>query len=398
MKFRIISFLLDPFLRILFLIRSFSGKEDLNRKAERFGVHTIQKKDGDYIWFHAASVGEIRSLSFLIPSYKDKFADNILITTTTKTGQKTAEELFPYASIQYIPYDLKHFVDRFLDYWNPLWCCLIDSEIWPCFIYSMYKRQIRIYLINGRISKKSYKLWKRFSFALRVFQKIRCIWTTSDDLKKKFKDLQARHVEVFPNLKFFAPKLEVSDSFTKIKEWIGERPTWCIASTHYPEEEIAIRLHKRLKEYIPNIVTIIIPRHPNRAHGFIDVTFSSSLNNESGILMHDSIGGLGTFYSLSKIVVMGKTFSSPSGGHNPIEPLLFENLVIFGKNMSNFDDVTTLWGEDSVVCNTEDELFESIKFYIQNTGAISEKITPVIKKLEKIRADGLNDLINEVGR
>lgn len=394
---KFLSFIAHPFIHILYHIRVKNGKEEKARQDEKFGIPTIKKKDGDYVWFHGASVGEIRSLSLLIPSYKENFLDNILITTTTKTGQETAKKLFPYASIQYIPYDLHHFFERFLNYWSPSWCCLVDSEIWPCMIHLMHKKGIRLYLINGKLSNKSFNFWKRFSF-LSVFPKFRCIWTTSKELQEKFLDLKAKHSIVFPNLKFFAPKLDITDDFFELEKWINKRPSWCMASTHPFEEEIAISLHKKLAENVKDLVTIIIPRHPNRAHGFKDVTFSSSLNNNSSILMHDKLGGLGTFYELSRITVMGKTFSNPGGGHNPIEPLLFQNLVIFGKDMSNFRDITQIWAEQTLSCQNENELFECLKFYIQNNDELEKRVKPVYSRLLEIRKKGIGDLIDEIGR
>ena len=333
--------------------RAKRGKEDLSRIAERYGRAGIWRPEGDLIWFHAASVGETNAVLPLITALRSSHpAISILLTTGTVTSAKIAKKRLPEGALhQFIPLDTPAFMQRFLDHWHPDLALLVESEIWPNLVMETAARNIPLVLVNGIISHKSYSNWRRQgSLSRPIFGRFHLILVQNQNLQKRFMRLGAPEVQVVGNLKFDAPALPVDElKKRRMLRMIGERCHFLAASTHLGEEEEIFSAHQKLVRKKPDLLTILVPRHPDRgdaiallarAHNLTCVQRSKGEEptKATDIYIADTLGELGLFYAISKLVFLGGSLVE-SGGHNPIEAVRFGSLVITGPHWHNQTDI-----------------------------------------------------------
>ena len=244
------------------------GKEDPDRRDERLGIASKSRPDGPLAWIHAASVGETNAILPLIDGLRQERPDvRFLLTTGTITSAALAAERMTRGDVhQFAPLDVPQCVARFLDHWQPGLAILTESELWPNTIIDCYKRDIPIAIVNGRMSERSYRRWrKNKSLALPLFSRLRLVLAQSEKLVRHFQELGARDVRLTGNIKVDAPKLPVDTiDLARMAEAIGQRPCWAATSTHAGEDEAVIEAHTRLAPDHPGLLTIIAPRHPER--------------------------------------------------------------------------------------------------------------------------------------
>ena len=195
-------FILSP---IIIFLRLLKKKEDLKRFKEKFCFFSEQRGKGNLIWFHGASVGEIKSIIPILEKLeKNKIVDKILITSNTLSSSNIIHKFkFKKVIHQFFPIDTNYLSKKFLNYWDPSVVFFIDSEIWPNMFINLNKRKIPINLLNGRITKKSYSRWKFFSnFSKKLFNMIELCLSASHQSKNYLKQLGTKKVKFFGNLKF----------------------------------------------------------------------------------------------------------------------------------------------------------------------------------------------------
>ena len=171
---------------IIILIRIFKKKENILRVKEKFGLNSIKRKKGKLIWFHGASVGELQSIVPLLEKLeKSKKISQILITSNTLSSSKIISNFkFNKVIHQFFPIDNNEIVKKFINYWKPSLAFFIDSEIWPNMIFNLKLNKIPQYLLNGRITKKSFKRWMKFKkFSKSIFSKFNFV---CHQIKKQF--------------------------------------------------------------------------------------------------------------------------------------------------------------------------------------------------------------------
>jgi 3-deoxy-D-manno-octulosonic-acid transferase len=346
--YRAVAMLSTPFLRRLLSTRVAKGKEIANRIDERFGHASAARPAGKIIWFHAASVGELQSILPLINTLLEANQDlHILVTTMTVTSAKRFDELKPDRCIhQFIPLDTPASVARFMQYWHPDAVFLTESEIWPNLIIEM-KRSVSVCgIVNGRMSEKSFKKWNFFPSAIASLLSGLIIFAQSEKDAERYRKLGGTNVSYLGNLKFDAPALPFGAAeYQKLKSMIGDRPFWLAASTHPKEEsEILEFLQPRLLKQFPQLLTIIVPRHPERGDMLSALCKNSALRSRqepitqsTQVYIADTIGELGLFYRLGKIVFMGGSII-PHGGQNMLEPARLGCAVVWGEHVFNFED------------------------------------------------------------
>ena len=332
--------------------REKQGKEDPARRQERLGRPSHPRPEGPLTWMHAASVGETNAVLPLINRLHDTCPDSrFLLTTGTVTSAKLAQERLPDHDIhQFAPLDAPQFVRRFLDYWQPGLVLLTESEIWPNTIVECHARDIPIAIVNGRMSERSYRRWrKNKSLSLPLFSRLRLVLAQNDRLVRRFQELGARDVRCTGNIKLDAPRLPVDEAeCAKLTVAFQGRSVWAAVSTHAGESEIVVDAHKSLTTDFPNLMTIFAPRHPERGAEIASLaaaagiaTARRSLNerpdDRTGIYIIDTIGELGLVYSLVDIAFIGGSLVN-KGGQNPVEAVRFETAVITGPDQSNFTD------------------------------------------------------------
>ena len=350
--YQLLSILLSPLINLYLLTRKKNQKEDLNRFNERLGKSKINRPKGELILIHAASVGESKSaltLAKALLNSDDKL--NILITSGTVTSAAEIAKNLPKRCIhQYAPIDRFFDVKRFTKHWQPNLAIFIESELWPNLITILQKSGSKLALINGKISDRSLKRWKILHLlGFNLLKNFSLIFAQSKIDQKKFKELGINNVHFAGNLKAANEMLKVDEkTLAHLKKEIGRKKFWLAASTHKGEEEIIIQTHLQLKKKFSNLLTIIAIRHPHRRDEVLKlipknlkVAIHSQKDSPKNcdIYLVDTLGELGTFYSLSKISLICGSLIPNIGGHNPYEALQLDSLILSGKYVKNFEEI-----------------------------------------------------------
>jgi 3-deoxy-D-manno-octulosonic-acid transferase len=346
--YRIAGLALQPVVPLALAARARRGKEDMTRTGERYGLTTLTRPEGRLIWVHAASVGETNAILPLISRLTES-GFRVVFTSTTVTSAQIAAQRLPAGALhQFGPLDVATYVDRFLAHWRPELAIFVESEIWPTIISRLANRKIPLAVVNGRLSERSFRGWKRFAAVARaLFSRISLALAQSDEDGARFAELGTARVSVTGNLKFDTPPLAAEDGeVERLRSAIGQRPVWIAASTHEGEEEIVGDAHRRLRERHPNLLTIIAPRHPERGTAIRDMLAARRLTvaqrsrgeplvREIDIYLADTLGELGLFYRAAPIAFLGGSLV-PHGGQNPIEPTRLDASVLHGPHVHNF--------------------------------------------------------------
>ncbi len=353
--YRAVTTLGGPLIQAYLGKRLKAGKEDAGRFNERLGISRVPRPDGPLIWLHGASVGEAMSLLVLIDRLHAAVpAAHILVTTGTVTSARLLADRLPAGVVhQYVPVDRIAYVRRFLDHWRPDLTLWAESEFWPNLICETAARGNPLILVNGRISASSLKGWSRApKFIGRMLSGFAlCLGQTEGDADR-LRQLGADGARTVGNLKFAAEPLPVDPAaLAELKSTVGARPVWLAASTWAGEEDIAWQVHQRLATSHPDLLTVIVPRHPHRgaeiaaalaAEGATVARRSegTALTADTQVYVADTLGELGLFFTLAPVVFMGKSLSS-EGGQNLLEPARLGCAVLHGPRMSNFADMST---------------------------------------------------------
>ena len=348
--YRATSILGEPIIRLLLARRRQRGKEDGVRFGERFGIPSLPRPDGGVAWIHAASVGEAVSVLSLIDRLRrDRPNLTLLVTTGTVTSAAIMADRLPAGVLhQYAPVDHPRWVGRFLDYWRPNLAFWLESEFWPNTLSALANRDIPIVLINARISPKSFAGWRRFPGTIAaLLNKFSLCLAQSIDDGDKLIALGALNVRVPGNLKFAAAPLPVSETdLHDFARMIGDRPIWAAISTHQGEEDIVAKAHSVLVRRFPDLLTIIVPRHPIRGEGITNNLQSAGhksarraknqpVEPDTGIYIVDTVGELGLIYRLAKAAFIGGSLV-PHGGQNLLEAAKLDCAIVHGPCMTNF--------------------------------------------------------------
>jgi len=327
------------------------GKEDPARVGERRGVSADVRPHGPLVWIHGASVGEVLAAAALIERLRELNL-RILLTSGTVTSAAIVAKRFPPDVIhQYVPYDSPRYVTRFLDHWRPSLALFIESDLWPNLILASAARRLPMVLINGRMSHRSFPRWRRMSSTIEALlgRFDVCLAQSALDAER-FATLGSRNVVTTGNLKLDVPappadpaKLERLMSVTR------GRPVVVAASTHPGEEEQLVQAHRTLAGFFPSLLTIIVPRHPDRGEAIAGVVAAAGLHGglrsreelpiaTTDVYVADTMGELGLFYRLAPIVFMGGSLVE-HGGQNPIEAVKLGASIVHGPHVFNFTDV-----------------------------------------------------------
>ena len=348
----IIWLLLTPFIPLVLIYRAIQGKERFNRINERIGIAKIKRPKGELVWINAASVGELRST---IPLIKRLIEEDlkILITTVTVTSAihiKAIVKDIGNKNIihQFSPIDHPLFINFFINHWKPSLLLLIESEIWPHVIIKSFNKKIPLILLQGRMSKKSYKKWLLVnSLSQYLYKKFSLI--VSQDLTNgnRYKILGGNNVMSGINLKngITANHMNYREE-EEIIALTNKRPILLFASIHDKiEDQAAIASHIEAKKNNADLLTIIVPRHTKMIKNLISLVDIYKLKTKirskkqepdcnTEIYIADTIGELGSFMKISDICFVGGSLS-PKGGHNLIEPALEKCAIIYGPDVSN---------------------------------------------------------------
>ena len=353
-----VTFLLHYLLHPYLYFRILKKKESPIRFKEKLGITNVQRDNGYLMWFHCASIGELKSIFPIIDHYVKKKI--ILVTTSTLSSSEIFYKKYSNNKNiihQFAPIDSPQIVKRFFLKWKPNIIFFTDSELWPNQIFYAKNNNTPIILLNGRISKKSFSKWRFFRITmheiLKSFKLILCNGNQSSDYFHYFK---TNNIETIGNLKFIIS--ENLDSKKKDNISLQTRLIFIALSTHDTEEELCIKAHIFLKLKYPNLLTIIIPRHTNRIAKIEEVVKKLKLNSltqdslsniksDTDILIVNTYGNTQRFLKLSKFIFIGGSLIS-HGGQNPIEVAYNNSLIFHGPYIHNFTEIYNFLNKENV--------------------------------------------------
>jgi 3-deoxy-D-manno-octulosonic-acid transferase len=350
--YRTFTKLAVPLVPLILDWRTRRGKEEIDRRPERYGVSSAPRPSGFLAWFHAASVGEANAALPVIDTIMAEHPEvKILLTTATVTSAQLARARLPKGALhQYVPLDNQGFVQRFLEHWRPDLAVLVESEIWPNLVLETKSRGIPLLLINARMSTPSFRRWRRRPGMSRpIFSAFDLILAQNDALAERFAQLGASRALDAGNLKADAPPPPADlPGRRRLAAALSGRTVFLAASTHLGEEDVIAAAHLKMKPKRPDLLTIIVPRHPERGPAIAEqlrgTDLTVSLRSEGAlpepatdIYIADTIGELGLFYALAPVAFVGGSLV-PRGGQNPVEPIKLGAAVLTGPNWQNFRD------------------------------------------------------------
>ena len=334
------------------------------------------EKEG--IWFHTCSMGETKAIKPII----DSIDEDVNISVITNTGYEEAKRLS--SNVRYLPFEI------FLPFWVKKQKALVvmEAELWYMLFLCAKNKGAKTFLINARISDKSYASYKKFSFFYKkVFENIDKIFAQTDIDKKRLIELGAKNVEVIGNIKL-AQLPEITKEFEKVDDILITA-----GSTHENEEELILNSYERKFGKL-----VIVPRHPERfekvnllVNDFAkknDLTyhrFSQKEDFSSDIILVDKLGELNNIYAISDVVILGGAFANV-GGHNPIEPAFFNCKLISGENIFNQKSLFECVNNYTII--KKDELkrtLENIEKLEKSTLVQEGDLQPIIKELHGLR-------------
>ena len=420
--YRTIAFIIYPLLIILIFFRKIFNKEDKDRYKEKIFSSSFRVKRTNglkLVLFHAASIGEFKSIIPIIKELEKKNENlEFLVTTQTTSSANLANielKKFKKATHRYLPLDVNFLMKKFLSHWKPDVIFLVDSEIWPNLIFLANRRGIPLGIINARITRKTYDRWKLFpKMARSIFGLFDLCIVSNTETKKYLENFNAKNVFYFGNLKF-CENLEKTQFFNKNSKFLESNKFWLAASTHEGEDDFCLNTHIELRKKIKNVKTIIVPRHISRVKRIKkmgeNLNLACQILNPDGeildnkeIVIINSFGKLQSFYKYSKSVFIGKSIIKKFedvGGQNPIEAAKLGCKIYHGPYVYNFKDVYLILAQKNVSkqVNNYRELVENLIFDLNNSKENNLEFISLTNQLEqKILNDSMekiNFFINE---
>ena len=396
---------------LIILIRLIKKKEHPIRFKEKFCFFSKKRGQGKLIWFHGASVGEILSIIPLIEKLeKNKNIKKILITSSTLSSSNIFLKFkFKKTIHQFFPIDSNFYTKKFIKYWKPSLAIFVESEIWPNIILNLKNKNIPLILLNARITKKTYKKWKKiFFFSKSIFNKFDICLSQNNETKNYLRKLGVKHIKKLGNLKFSETSLKnISKINTNTQKFFDSKKILFGAiSTHQNEEMFCAKVHANLKKKNINGITIIIPRHIHRVPNIkeniekfgLKVHLHSSeskIDNKTDIYLVDTFGETKLFIKICKIVFIGGSLIH-HGGQNPLEAARVGCKIIHGPNIDNFLEIYSLLKKNKI--SLKIRTINQAKSIIQKNLNNKFSSKKIIKKLNSIGKEVLLNNQKEINK
>jgi len=377
-------YLAIPFILLRLLWRSIKAPAYRHRWRERFALYN-KSYPQDVLWFHAVSLGEAEAVFPLVRQIQKQHPNvEILITTTTPTGSARVNAVMQGAVTHvYLPYDTPDAINRFMLCFKPKMAIIMETEIWPNLFLACGKRRIPLYIINARLSEKSSLGYQKIPSLVRsALSQVTLVATQTQDDATRFKSIGAdiAKVKTLGNIKFdIIVPMEIIEQGIQIKiDLFGGRFVWLIASTHKDEESIFLGAYIELKKTIPELLLVLVPRHPERFHEVkkqceqqqLQVVLRTAevrINTETDVYLADTLGELKMLYATADVAFVGGSML-PNGGHNILEAAAVGVPIMFGPYMSNFKDIArgVLAANAAIQCQDNKALIlKVLKLYYQ---------------------------------
>lgn len=348
--YNFLLFLLSPVLLAYFLMRLRRRGFDFQALRDRFGLVPRLPPAEERLWLHAVSVGEVGVAALLIPALLGKKPElKIVLSTVTRTGRSAAEKIPGVERIIYLPLDFSPVVRSALNRIRPSMIALIETEIWPNLVSEAARRSIPVSIVNGRLSERSYRGYKRFHFFFSpVLRRFRDILAIGERDAERFSDLGAISAQVCGNMKFDAPPPVRASAAGRYG--LGAcRGVIVAGSTHPGEEKLIGEAVASIRRNMPEVGLLLAPRHLERIaqaeKDLLDAGLSparwSRVKNAGGehrVVILDVMGELADAYACAAVAIIGGSFI-PHGGQNPIEAARWAAPCLYGPHMENFAEM-----------------------------------------------------------
>ncbi|CAG9934030.1 lipid IV(A) 3-deoxy-D-manno-octulosonic acid transferase [Candidatus Nitrotoga arctica] len=352
--YTLLLWLLLPYVFFHLLWRARKQREYLQHIDERFGRYSAHS-DKPIIWLHTVSVGETRAAVNLVQRLRENYPHHqLLLTHTTPTGRAASEQLYGGDVLRvYLPYDYPFAVRRFLQHFRPRIGVLMETEIWFNLIYSCHTMQIPLLLLNARLSEKSAARYARYPNLTRLgLNELSAISAQSEVDAARIIGLGANNVSVMGNLKFdIQPPLAMLELGAQLRTQFGkDRKIFLLASTRAGEEILLLSMLKQVD--IPHLLTVIVPRHPQRFDDVADMLTQQGIRfqrksenapiaSDTQVILGDSMGEMFAYYAACDLTFIGGSLL-PFGGQNLIEACAVGKPVFIGPHTYNFAQASQL--------------------------------------------------------
>ena len=379
--YRVLTTLLYPLLIILIFFRKIFNKEDSVRYKEKIFYNSfsvVRENKTKLFWFHAASIGELKSIIPIINDLNDN-VENIqfLVTTVTLSSGSLAKDVFKdynNVSHRFFPLDVFFLMEKFISLWKPDIIFIVETEIWPNLISIAKKNHIPLAIINARLTRKTFNRWNLFpNTAKKIFNSFDMCLTANKETKEFLTRFKVKNVFFLGNIKLIN-KIDFKNLETINENFLSKNIVWCALSTHNTEEVFCLKAHVKLKEKIANLKTIIAPRHINRVSSIKKISERLGLKSQilnknekiaenSEIIIINSFGNINEFLKYTKSVFIGKSTIKKLekvGGQNPIDAAKLGCRIYHGPYVYNFEDIYEILKENNVsqLVKTPSELAE----------------------------------------
>ena len=352
-----LMYFIQPVVLVFMWVRGFKAPNYRKRLGERYGFYAnLKQPQANGIIIHAASVGEVIAATPLVQRIQKNYPHlPITFTTVTPTGSDRVKAAFGNTVTHcYLPYDIPFAIKRFIRFTQPKLCIVIETELWPNLICQLHQHQIPFVVANARLSARSARRYGKIKPRLQgMLSQISLIAPQDQISGNRYLALGyvKEKLKLTGNIKY---DLVVGDELIERIEalralWVKNRPIWIAASTHEGEEEIILQAHRQLLEKYPQLLLLLVPRHPERFNPvaeliekenfpFIRRSHDTLPNEDTQVILGDTMGELMLMYGIADIAFVGGSLVK-HGGHNPLEPLAFKLPVISGKYTFNFPEV-----------------------------------------------------------
>lgn len=398
--YRLVFFLLLPFIILFFIVRIFKGKEDRSRLFEKFGISSKKRPPGDLYWFHGASLGELNSAKPLMDSLLQQDPScYILVTAGTQAAAKIYNQKEEERIIhQFFPLDFYLFSHFFLKRWDPTAIFWIEADIWPSFLNHISALKIPLFFLNARIDLSVFQKWGLFSPLLsKTLQGFSHIFSQSASITNHLKkELQGHPSLSTANLKYAVtlPKLKTPP----LSEGC---PTWVASNIHEEEAGEILKAHTLLSKEFPSLCTILVPRHFHWIERYEEKLKEKNIKFQRrsqkspsklfpGIYIGDTMGEMSYYYDLSDIIFMGGSLKKEIGGHNLLEPASLSKAILSGPYMGKNSEIQHYFRENGALITTRSA--EEIKTSVKELLHTPERLKKLKKNSEKIFSEYENIL------
>ena len=405
--YRILTLFFFPLIILIVYFRKLIGKEDQKRYKEKIFSSNFDIKEkenrSNLIWFHAASIGEMKSILPIIEELNKHNQNlNFLLTTVTLSSANIAKlELVNFKNVthRFFPVDVEFLMKKFLELWKPDFIFFVDSEIWPNLILSAKKKKIPLILINARITSKSFKKWMLFpNTAKSIFSLFDLCLTSNNQTKDHLQKLKGNNIHYTGNIKFIK-RTSGKLKNTKDQKLLGDINFWVAVSTHRNEEEFCLDTHLILKNKISNVKTFIAPRHIERVNEIENLckkynlscqilNKEDNINISKEIIIINSFGILPKYLRCAKSVFMGKSTLEKlknDGGQNPIEAANLGCKIYHGRFIYNFEEIYKILSDNNIsqLIENPQDLANNLQEDLKTTNKDIEKFSQTMINLSE---------------